>query len=303
MLRTIKFLISAFFPGALLLAGDAFAGSDAVAGGRSEPWQMWFQPSASPVMERIVEFHNIMLAIEVSIVIFVLVLLCFIIVRFNAKSNPQPSKTTHNTLLEVLWTGVPLFILIVIAVPSLKLLYYTDKIQDAEMTLKVTGNQWYWSYAYPDHGGFEFDSFIVPDDELKEGQPRLLTVDNPVVLPIKTNIRLLLTSNDVIHNWAIPSFGLKIDTVAGRTNETWVNINAEGDYYGMCSELCGVNHGFMPIHVKGVSKADFARWVEKAKKEFASVEPGAETGGETEFNETIRVAGTAEPAHPDAAGK
>jgi cytochrome c oxidase subunit 2 len=131
----------------------------------------------------------------------------------------------------------------------------------------------------------------------------LLTVDNPVVLPIKTNIRLLLTSNDVIHNWAIPSFGLKIDTVAGRTNETWVNINAEGDYYGMCSELCGVNHGFMPIHVKGVSKADFARWVEKAKKEFASVEPGAETGGETEFNETIRVAGTAEPAHPDAAGK
>jgi cytochrome c oxidase subunit 2 len=134
MLRTIKFLISAFFPGALLLAGDAFAGSDAVAGGRSEPWQMWFQPSASPVMERIVEFHNIMLAIEVSIVIFVLVLLCFIIVRFNAKSNPQPSKTTHNTLLEVLWTGVPLFILIVIAVPSLKLLYYTDKIQDAEMT-------------------------------------------------------------------------------------------------------------------------------------------------------------------------
>ncbi len=284
MLGTIKFLIPAFLPGALLLAGDAFAA------GRSEPWQMWFQPSASPAMERIADFHIIMFVIEVLIVIFVLALLCFIIVRFNAKSNPVPSKTTHNTLLEVLWTGVPLFILIIIAVPSLKLLYYTDKTQDTEMTLKVTGNQWYWSYAYPDHGGIEFDSIIVPDDELKEGQPRLLTVDNPVVLPVKTNIRLLLTSNDVIHNWAIPSFGLKLDTVAGRTNETWVSINAEGDYYGMCSELCGINHGFMPIHVKAVSKADFAQWVEKAKKEFAA--------GEGENNETIRVAGTAEPARP-----
>lgn len=277
MLKAIKFLISAFFPGALLLAGDAFAG------GRSEPWQMWFQPSASPVMERIMEFHDLLFIIEVSIVVFVLVLMCYIFFRFNAKSNPVPSKTTHNTLLEVIWTGIPVLILVVIAVPSLKLLYYMDKIQDVEMTLKVTGNQWYWSYSYPDNGGFEFDSVIVPDDELKVGQPRMLTVDNPVVLPAKTNIRLLLTSNDVIHNWAVPSFGLKLDTVPGRTNETWVNINAPGDYYGMCSELCGINHGFMPIHIKAVSKADFAQWVEKAKKEFAE----AETGGET--NETIHV--------------
>ncbi|MCH7935963.1 MAG: cytochrome c oxidase subunit II [Proteobacteria bacterium] len=244
-------------------AGNAFAG------GRSEPWQMWFQPAASPVMERIIEFHNLLFVIEVSIVTLVLGLMCYIIVRFNAKANPVPTKTTHNTLLEVVWTGVPLLILMVIAVPSLNLLYYADRIENIEMTLKVTGNQWFWTYSYPDHGGFEFDSVIVPDDELKEGQPRLLTVDNEVVLPVETNIRLLFTSSDVIHNWAVPSLGLKLDTVAGRINENWMRINKEGDYYGMCSELCGINHGFMPIHVKAVSKADFAEWVETARKEFA----------------------------------
>ncbi len=241
----------------------------AFAGGRSEPWQMQFQSPASPVMERILDFHNIILILQVFIVVFVLGVMAFIIVRFNAKANPVPSKTTHNTLLEVIWSAVPFFILIVIAIPSLKLLYYSDKIEEAEMTLKVTGNQWFWTYTYPDLGELAFDSIIVPDDELKEGQPRLLAVDNPVVLPANTNIRLLFTSVDVIHNWAIPSLGLKLDMMPGRTNETWVHINAEGDYYGMCSELCGVNHGFMPIHVKAVSKAEFQAWVEKAKKEFA----------------------------------
>ena len=258
-------------------AGNAFAG------GRSEPWQMWFQPAASPVMERITEFHNLVFVIEVSIVTLVLGLMGYIIVRFNAKANPVPTKTTHNTLLEVVWTGVPLLILMVIAVPSLNLLYYSDRIENIEMTLKVTGNQWFWTYSYPDHGGFEFDSVIVPDDELKVGQPRLLTVDNEVVLPAETNIRILVTSADVIHDWAVPSLGLKLDTVAGRINETWLRINKEGDYYGMCSELCGINHGFMPIHVKAVSKADFQAWVETAKKEFArTVGPApvrvAETG-------------------------
>jgi len=196
--------------------------------------------------------------------------MAYIIVRFNAKSNPVPSKTTHNTLLEVIWTAVPVLILIMIAVPSLKLLYFADSTRDAEMTLKVTGNQWYWTYAYPDNGDIEFDSIIVPDEELKKGQPRMLTVDNEVVLPIKTNVRLLLTSNDVIHNWAVPSLGLKLDTTPGRTNETWVNINKEGDYYGMCSELCGVNHGFMPIHIRAVSKADYEAWTKTAKEEFAA---------------------------------
>ena len=245
------------------------ATGNAFAQGRSGPWQMWFQSAASPIMERITEFHNLLFVFEFSAVTLVLGLMCYIIVRFNAKANPVPTKTTHNTLLEVVWTGVPLVILIVIAVPSLKLLYYADRIENIEMTVKVTGNQWFWTYSYPDHGGFEFDSVIVPDDELKPGQPRLLTVDNEVVLPIETNIRLLYTSADVIHNWAVPSLGLKLDTVAGRINENWMRINKEGDYYGMCSELCGVNHGFMPIHVKAVSKADFAKWVETARKEFA----------------------------------
>jgi cytochrome c oxidase subunit 2 len=278
MFKTVRLLFPALAIGALLASGQAFAA------GRSEPWQMWFQPAASPVMERIMDFHDILFVVEVSIVIFVLVIMAIIIVRFNAKSNPVPSKTTHNTFLEVVWTTVPILILMAIAVPSLKLLYYTDKTQDAEMTLKVIGNQWYWSYVYPDHGNLEFDSLIIPDDELKKGQPRLLSVDNEVVLPIKTNIRLLYTSNDVIHNWAIPSLGLKLDNTPGRTNETWVNINQEGNYYGMCSELCGVNHGFMPIHVRAVSKADFEAWTKTAKVKFATKGP--------DENRAIRVAGT-----------
>lgn len=241
----------------------------AVAAGRSEPWQMWFQPAASPVMERIIEFHNFIFIIEVSIVVLVLVLMGYIIIRFNSKSNPVPSKTTHNTILEVAWTAVPLLLVIIIAVPSLKLLYYADRIEEGEMTLKVIGNQWYWSYEYPDHGAFAFDSIIIEDENLEPGQPRLLSVDNSVVLPAETNIRLLFTSADVIHNWAVPSLGLKLDAVPGRVNESWVRINSEGDYYGMCSELCGVNHGFMPVHIKAVSKADFAAWVEQAKQEFA----------------------------------
>ena len=246
-----------------------FLAETAVAAGRSEPWQMWFQPAASPVMERIIEFHNFIFIIEVSIVVLVLVLMGYIIIRFNSKSNPVPSKTTHNTILEVAWTAVPLLLVIIIAVPSLKLLYYADRIEEGEMTLKVIGNQWYWSYEYPDHGAFAFDSIIIEDENLEPGQPRLLSVDNSVVLPAETNIRLLFTSADVIHNWAVPSLGLKLDAVPGRVNESWVRINSEGDYYGMCSELCGVNHGFMPVHIKAVSKADFAAWVEQAKQEFA----------------------------------
>ena len=266
MLKTIRVHAPVLVLGAVSTAGDALAA------GRSEPWQMWFQPAASPVMERIMDFHNQLFVIEVAIVILVLGIMAAIIIRFNSKANPVPSKTTDNTLLEVIWTGVPVFILMIVAVPSLRLLYYADRIQDSEITLKITGNQWFWSYSYPDHGELEFDSIMIPDDELKEGQPRLLSVDNPVVLPAKTTIRLLFTSSDVIHNWAVPSLGLKLDAVPGRTNESWVRINGEGEYYGMCSELCGVNHGFMPVHIKAVSKVDFAIWVEKAKKEFAGTD-------------------------------
>ena len=228
---------------------------------QAEPWQMGFQPAVTPVMERIVEFHDLLLIIITAITIFVLGLLLYVSVRFNEKANPVPSKTTHNTLLEVAWTVIPIVILVVISVPSLKLLYFMDKTQNAEMTLKVTGHQWYWSYEYPDDGGFTFDSIMVDEDDLEPGQARLLTVDEEVVLPINTDIRILLASDDVIHNWAVPSFGIKIDTVPGRTNETWVRITREGVYKGQCSELCGVNHGFMPISVTAVSKEAYKGFI------------------------------------------
>ena len=265
MLKTMRFLTPAAALGGAMAAGNAFAGQ-----GLPKPWQMWFQEPASPVMERIDEFHDLVFAIEVAIVLLVLGIMAYIVVRFNHKANPAPSKNTHNTLLEVIWTVIPIIILVVIAVPSFKLLYFADKIEKADMTLKVTGNQWFWSYAYPDQGDIQFDSIIVAAEDLKPGQPRLLTVDNKVVLPVDTNIRLLFTSNDVIHNWAIPAFGLKLDASPGRINESWVRITSEGDYFGMCSELCGVNHAFMPIHVQAVSKAKFAEWAAAQKKAAAA---------------------------------
>jgi cytochrome c oxidase subunit 2 len=228
------------------------------------------QEAHSPVMERIHDFNNLLLVIQVAIVLLVLGVLGYVIIRFNAKRNPVPSKNTHNTLLEILWTAVPIVILVIIAIPSMKLLYYSDKTQNYDMTLKVTGHQWYWSYAYPDQGDFTFDSILVPKEDLKEGQLRLLTVDNRVVLPVDTDIQVLITSDDVIHDWAVPSLGMKVDATPGRVNERWVRIDQEGTYYGMCSELCGVNHGFMPIEVEAVSKEAFAEWVKKAKEEFAS---------------------------------
>ena len=237
---------------------------------RSKPWQLWFQDPMSPVAEQVYDLNVFLLWIEVLITLFVLGLMIYIFIKFNAKANPVPSKTTHNTLLEVVWTGLPILILVIISVPSLKLLYFADRTLDYELTVKVKGNQWFWNYAYPDHDNMEFDSVFIPDDELEEGQPRMLTVDNPVVLPANTNIRFLMSSADVIHNWAVPSLAIKLDTTPGRVNETWTHINAPGDYYGMCSELCGINHGFMPIHIKALSKEDFKKWLVTAKEEFAS---------------------------------
>ena len=248
-----------------------FGGSYSVFADQPQPWQMGFQPAATPVMEQIHSFHDMLLYILVSITIFVLALLIYVSLRFNEKANPIPSKTTHNTLLEVAWTVVPIVILVIISVTSLKLLYFMDKTNNPEMTLKVIGHQWYWQYEYPDDGGFTFDSFMVADNELEDGQPRLLTVDEEVVLPINTDIRILVASEDVIHNWAVPSFGIKIDLLPGRINETWVRINREGVYRGQCSELCGAQHGFMPITVRAVSKDEYKNWVKKAQKEYAAV--------------------------------
>ncbi len=248
-----------------LLGGQALAEVEM----RSKPWQMWLQ---EPMSESAIKVHDLnlgLMVLETVIVIFVLALMVYILIRFNEKNNPVPSKTTHNTLLEVVWTAVPILILVVVAVPSLKALYFTDSNPDVEMNIKVKGNQWYWSYAYPDNGDIEFDSLIIPEDELEDGQPRLLSVDNPLVLPAHTKIRFLIASNDVIHNFAMPSLAIKVDATPGRVNEVWTEINEVGDYYAMCSELCGVNHGFMPIHIKAVSKEDFAKWVVEAKEEFA----------------------------------
>ena len=238
--------------------------------GQSVPWQITMQEAVTPVAAEIHWFHDFVNAIIIAIVAFILILLAIVVFRFNERRNPTPSRVTHNTLLEVMWTVVPVIILVVIAIPSFKLLYYADRTVDAEMTLKAIGNQWYWTYEYPDNGEFTFDAIMIEDNELKEGQPRLLTTDQAIVLPVDTDIRLLTTASDVVHAWAMPAFGVKIDAVPGRTNETWFRIEQPGMYYGQCSELCGVRHGFMPIMVKAVSKDAFNAWVEQAKKEFAN---------------------------------
>jgi cytochrome c oxidase subunit 2 len=196
-----------------------------------------------------------------GIVVFVMALLLWVMIRYNTKTNPVPSKLTHNTLLEVIWTLVPVLILVVIIIPSMKMLYFIDRTKDAEITLKVTGYQWYWGYEYPDNGTVSFLSNLVKDKDLKKDQPRLLATDNPVVLPVDTNIRILTAASDVIHSWAVPAFGIKMDAIPGRLNETWVRITKEGTFYGQCSQLCGQNHAFMPIEIHAVSKQAFADWI------------------------------------------
>ncbi|MBI2234853.1 MAG: cytochrome c oxidase subunit II [Micavibrio aeruginosavorus] len=234
-----------------------------LAAATSQNWQMGMQEAATPVAEHLHKFHNFLLVIITGIVIFVFSLLLFVMARFNSRANPTPSQTTHNVLLEIVWTVVPVIILITIAVPSFKLLYYMDRTENPEMTLKVTGYQWYWGYEYPDHGGVSFTSNMLPDADINavKGQLRSLSVDNPLVLPVGTDIQVLVTAADVLHSFAVPSFGIKTDAVPGRTNETWIRIEKEGTYYGQCSELCGTNHAFMPIEVHAVSKEAFAEWV------------------------------------------
>jgi len=232
------------------------------------PWQLGFQEAHSPIMEQMTAFHNFLLWIIFAISIFVLVLLLYVIVRFREKKNPNPSQVTHNTTIEVLWTVVPVVILFVIGFYSLPLLFATDDTADADITVKVIGRQWYWSYEYPDNGDFTFDAFMVPEDELKPGQPRLLATDEDLVLPVGKKVRVLVTSSDVLHAFAMPSLGSKVDAVPGRTNETWFQINEPGMYYGQCSELCGAGHAFMPLAIRAVSEAEFNAWVTKAQARF-----------------------------------
>ncbi len=232
------------------------------------PWQLGFQNAVTPVMESIVGLHEMVLIIIFAVGVFVLSLLLYILIRFNAKRRQEVSKKSHNTFLEIIWTGIPIILLLIIAVPSFKLLYKMDKIVEADLTVKVTGHQWYWSYEYPKLE-LAFDSVMIEDKNIKEDQVRLLSVDHPLVIPVGARIRVLITSADVLHSWAIPSFGLKTDSIPGRLNETWFKAKKEGIFYGQCSELCGIGHAFMPIAVKVVSKEAFDQWVEEAKTKFA----------------------------------
>jgi cytochrome c oxidase subunit 2 len=233
--------------------------------GQPAPWEFRLQESASPVMDNITWFHNFLFVLITLITLFVLALLVIIVVKFNARANPVPSKTTHNTLIEVAWTLIPVLILVGIAVPSFRLLFLELDVPKADLTIKATGKQWYWSYAYPDNGKFEFDSLMAQDK-----QPRLLGVDNEMVVPVNKIIRVQTTGADVIHSFAVPAFGIKIDAIPGRLNETWFKATKTGMFYGQCSELCGKDHAFMPIAVKVVSDQEFAAWVEDAKKKFAA---------------------------------
>jgi len=241
-------------------------------GAEPQPWQLGLQEPAGSIAERATSLHNMLLVIITVISLFVLGLLVYVCVRFRASANPNPSRTSHNTIIEILWTVVPVLILVVIAVPSFQLLYYMDKTKDTEMVIKVTGNQWYWNYEYPDEA-IAFDSYLVAEEDLQEGQIRLLSVDNPMVVPAGTRIKLLVTGNDVMHSFFVPSLAVQIYSIAGRINEAWIDV-PEGThtYYGQCNQICGVNHAYMPIVIKALNKQDYANWLVRAKEEFASAE-------------------------------
>ncbi|HEY2891326.1 MAG TPA: cytochrome c oxidase subunit II [Dongiaceae bacterium] len=257
---------------AILAALGAFFGVGSAYADEPRPWETGFQAPATPVMERIESFHTELLYIITAISIFVLALLLWVIVRYNERANPKPSRTTHNTIVEVAWTVVPILILVAIVVPSFKLLYFEGDIQKPDMIIKAIGHQWYWSYEYTTDGNFTFDANLVQEKDLKQGQLRLLTTDNPLVVPVDTLIEVQETSTDVIHAWAMPSFGVKTDAVPGKLNDTWFKVTQPGTYYGQCSELCGNGHGYMPIMVQAVSKADYQKWVDEAKKKFAKAD-------------------------------
>ena len=268
--KNLKIILSSFIT--LFVSGQAFSEENV---GAAHPWGLNLREAFSPVMVEMVSFHNALIWLIVAISLFVLALLVIIVVKFNTKASPKASKTTHNTFLEKAWTAIPVLILVVMAVPSFKLLYKGDVVPEAHMTVKAIGHQWYWSYEYPDHGNFTYDAWLVQDEEDMEGEDRpftrLLTTDTRVVVPVGKIIRVQMTSTDVLHSWAVPSLGVKKDAVPGRLNELWFEANREGIFYGQCSELCGTNHGFMPIEVHAVSEEKFLAWIEDSKEKYAKV--------------------------------
>jgi cytochrome c oxidase subunit II len=272
----------------LMLAGLGIAATAAIAWAEGpRPWQLGMQAPATPVKDRLSAFHDELLVIIFLIALFVLGLLLYVILRFNQQRNPVPTRTSHNTVIEMLWTVIPVLILVIIAIPSFKLMYYMDRVPNPDMTIKVTGHQWYWSYDYPDQGDLTFDSNLIPESDLKPGQKRLLDVDNPLVVPVDTVIRVYVTGTDVIHSWFVPSFGVQEYAIVGRLNESWMKVAHPGVYYGQCNQICGVNHAFMPIKVEAVTKDEFQRWLEDAKKKYARRD---------ERGNAVRVAVTSAPA-------
>ena len=265
--RIMALVASALTVGGVLFSAPALAA-------QAKPWQLGLPEPATPIAEMLTDFHTFLLWTITIITLFVLVLLVVVCWKFRESANPTPSRTTHNLGLEIAWTTLPILILVVIAFPSFKIMYAADSTDDPEMTLKITGYQWYWNYTYPDHGNFTFDSYLLArthEEAEEQSVTRLMDTDNVVVLPVETNIRLIVTAGDVLHNWSMSDFGVRLDAVPGRLNETWTRINEDmigHTFYGFCSELCGTDHAFMPIMVKAVSKADFEAWVASAQEQF-----------------------------------
>jgi cytochrome c oxidase subunit 2 len=256
----LKIITLVFFP------FSAFANE-----GISQNWQLSFQEPATDLMSDIISFHSyILMPIITGISLLVLGLLLYIMFKFNSKRNVVASTTTHNTVIEILWTVIPVILLIIIAIPSFRLLYVSETIPKSDLTIKAIGNQWYWTYEYPDYEDIVFDANMLLENELSDPKLRLLETDTQIVVPVNKVVKLQITSADVLHAWTIPAFGVKMDAVPGRLNETWFKANKEGIYYGQCSELCGPKHAFMPINVKVVSESEFNDWLDFAKEEYAS---------------------------------
>ena len=259
------------FCGGVIMVATLTEGAHAAA---PVPWQMDLQPPAGSLAEMATDLHNLLLVVITLISLFVLGLLIYVGVRFRESRNPNPTKTSHNTVIEILWTVIPVLILVGIAIPSFRLLYYMDRTSETDMVIKVTGNQWYWNYTYPDEG-ISFDSYMIDEADIKPGQTRLLSVDYPMVVPEGTRVKLLITGNDVMHSFFVPSLAVQLYAFIGRTNEAWIDVPMGSQtYYGQCNQICGVNHAYMPIEVKALPKEEYAAWLKGAKEEFALNETG-----------------------------
>lgn len=282
--------------GALAAVFAAMAAAPALAQGAvgaPTPWGMGLQESGGPIKDAISEFNALVFGIIVAITIFVMLLLAWCVWRYRAAANPTPSTTSHNTLLEVAWTVVPVLILIVIAIPSFRLIYFQDRTPAADMTISVQGRQWYWNYTYPDHGNFSFDSYPLQEDQLPPDQRHLyrLAVDNEVVIPVGANVRVITTGYDVIHSFFVPALGVQKYSIPGRALETWMRAEREGVYYGQCNQICGTNHWFMPIAVRAVSREEFDRWVAEARTRFARAEePAPQPVAAPAQTDTVQIA-------------